>query len=363
MQTSRFEYLDIFRGIIIVLMILVNTQSSNGYPILQHAIWDGCTLADLVFPSFLFIVGITTTLSLKKYKSNVSLNSIYLTIFRRFVLLYLCGLFLNAYPFFSSFEHLRYYGVLQRIAWCYLAGALLFLKSDVQQQFLLFLLILFFYWFLMVKIPAPNSQLDFHRNWIEYVDHLLFYPKHLYGKWVDSEGLLSTLPAFANTLVGLMTGQLLIKEINPLHRFAKLLIIALILLSLGFLWSISYPLNKNLWSSSFVLWSSGFSVGIFSLCVLLFNSTKRQKWVFGFKVLGMNALAVFILHVIILKTLIFLKVNTNFGTTINLKEYILDHWFSYFYPQNALLCFGLCIVLACYLAGLMLYKNKIFLKL
>lgn len=211
-KSSRILSLDVFRGLTMALMIIVNSQDSTlSYPILEHARWNGCTLADLVFPFFLYIVGLTTVISLQKH----SVAS-YSAIFKRSILLFLLGLFLNAFPNHFDFSNLRLFGILQRIAICYLVCSIIYLNTTVKTQILIFSGILIGYCAVMTMLPVPGfgaGNLTIAGNWVGYLDRLVLPVRHsyLHGSF-DPEGLLSTTPAIATTLSGVLTASFLLTQ-------------------------------------------------------------------------------------------------------------------------------------------------------
>ncbi|WP_298624267.1 acyltransferase family protein, partial [uncultured Legionella sp.] len=274
--TKRILSLDVFRGLTIVLMILVNSQGNQyAYPILEHAQWNGCTLADLVFPFFLFIVGLTSVISLNKSKGLHDKSEIYRGVFKRSILLFVLGLILNIFPHFTIDIHtIRVYGVLQRIAVCYLICSFIYLNTTIKAQSLIFLGILWGYWFVMTLVPVPGygtNQLTMDASWVSYLDQLIFSKYHLLAKTYDPEGFFSTLPSVATTLSGVLTGSLLLHSMSSQKKCFVMFLVGGIFLLLGWIWDFSFPINKNLWSSSFVLWSSGLALITFAFCYLIID--------------------------------------------------------------------------------------------
>lgn len=366
-NSGRILSLDVFRGLTMALMVLVNGQGTRTiYPILDHAAWNGCTLADLVFPSFLFIVGVTAVISLKRQKiNNINLPEVYWNIFKRSVLLFLFGLFLNAFPLHFDFANIRVYGILQRIAICYFICALIYLNTSVRAQIIIFVTILVSYWYFLIQVPVPEGvgePLSRANNWVSYIDQKIFSAAHLY-QGVDPEGLLSTLPAVATTLFGLLIGSFLLTSLSKEKKCSLMFLLGVITLLLGWLWSYSIPLNKYLWTSSFVLWTSGISLSVFALCFYVIDILNHTKWAFPFKILGMNALFIFILHVLLLKIQAIFNVPLPNGTSDNLRVAISNYLFGYFSQQNAGLFYAVVFLLFNFLVAAFLYKRKIFFKL
>lgn len=368
-KNGRILALDVFRGLTISLMVLVNSLGTReSYSILMHAQWNGCTLADLVFPAFLFIVGMTTVISLKKYRSEKDGRvpwHVYHSIWKRSILLFLFGIFLNIFPSHFDVTTLRFYGILQRIACCYLVCAILYLNTSVRAQVFLFVGILLGYWLFLTEIPMPDpggDQLSMTRNWVAYIDRMIFSPAHLFGT-VDPEGFLSTFPAIATTLSGLLTGIFLLTGIKKQKKCFMMIAMGFLFLVIAWIWSDYFPINKYLWTSSFVLWSSGFSLIVFGLCFFIIDVLGYIKWSLPFKIFGMNALFIFIFHVILLKIQFMFVLPLPDGTTDFLRVVIAEYLFGRFSPQNAGLFYALLFLLLNFLVAVFLYRRKIFLKL
>ncbi|HHF7375035.1 acyltransferase family protein [Legionella bozemanae] len=366
-EPSRILSLDVFRGLTMALMVLVNSLGTRiSYPILMHAEWNGCTLADLVFPAFLFIVGITTVISLKRHVKEESKALLYRSICRRTFLLLLFGIFLNMFPVLFNLSTMRVYGILQRIALCYFICALLYLHTSVKTQIFIFFGILIGYWYLLTQVPIPVpgiDQLSMIRNWPGYVDQMLFSPAHLLMKTFDPEGLLSTIPALATTLFGLLTGHFLLTSISKQKKSIIMISLGILSLLLAWIWSYNFPINKNLWTSTFVLWSGGFSLIVFGLCFFIIDVLDYTKWSLPFKIFGMNALFIFIFHAILLKIQSLFVVPMPNGTQEVLRVAIAEYLFGGFSPQNTGLFYSLLFLFLNFLVAAFLYRRKIFIKI
>lgn len=365
-KPERLLSLDVFRGIIIVLMIIVNAQARVSYAILDHAAWDGFTLADLVFPSFLFIVGLTLTVSLNNQKNNKDKSALYRAILWRSTVLFVLGILLNAFPHGLDLSTIRVYGILQRIAVCYLVCSLIFLHTSVKTQIGLFFMLIWGYWLLLTVIPIPGwgaHQLTVEHNWLAYVDQLLFSSKHLLFKTYDPEGLISTIPSLATTLCGILIGQLLLSSLSKQQKSYFMLGIALSFLLLGYIWSYSLPINKNLWTSSFVFWSSGWSLMLFALCFIVIDIYKKSNWALVFKIFGVNALAAFVFHAALLKAQYGYGVILANGTQDNAHNFLVNYLFGAFNGKNASLVYSLFFLLFNLLVFAYLYYRKIFIKI
>ncbi len=365
-STQRIASLDVFRGLTIILMILVNSQGNQyPYPILEHASWNGCTLADVVFPSFLFIVGLTSVISLNRNRANQD-DNVYGAIVRRSLLLFALGLFLNIFPTHIYLSSLRFYGILQRIAFCYLVSSMIYLKTSTKTQMLIFLAILWGYWLMMTQVPVPGfgaNQLTVEGNWVSYVDQMIFSSAHLLGKVYDPEGLFSTIPSIATTLSGVLTGNLLLASMSNQKKFYLMMMLGIISILLGWSWSYSFPINKNLWTSSFVLWTSGFALIVFALCYLFIDILNYKRWSLPFKIFGMNALFAFTFHVILLKLQFVFYFTLNDGSKGNMKAMLTEYWFGSYSNPNAALFYSILFLFINFLVVSFLYKKKIFIRL
>lgn len=365
-QTQRLLSLDVFRGITIALMIIVNSQASeHPYALLEHVTWNGCTLADLVFPFFLFIVGITTAISLQRHKAVELKWELYQTIFKRSVMLFLLGLFLNAFPYHYDISSLRIYGILQRIALCYLACSILYLNTSIKTQVILFIGILLGYWILLTQIPVPGfgaNQLTAEGSWVAYCDQLLFSSQQLYFKVFDPEGILGTVPSIATTLFGVLVGQLLLSSIDKTRKGFVLAFTGCVFLIVAWVGSYSFPINKNLWTSTFVLWTSGWAALLFAFVYLLIDVYGVKRWSLAFKILGMNALFLFIVHVLLLKMQFAIKLQLANGQVMNAQRAIAYYLFGNLGPENSALLYSLAFLLLNFCFAVFLYRRKLFIS-
>ena len=251
MAAQRLIALDVMRGLTIALMIMVNTPGSWSYvyPPLLHSTWHGCTPTDLVFPFFLFIVGVSMWFSFKKFEQGITKKSLY-KVLKRFSIMFLLGVFLNAFPTFD-FENLRILGVLQRIAIAYLIGALLCMQFNYKQLLVIFGSILIGYWGLLF-FGATNAPYDLSTNIVRKIDILLFGENHIYngfGLPFDPEGLLSSIPAVATLLIGYFSGRLIDLSENTIKAVKILLTIGSLTVFVAFIWSFVFPINKPIWTS------------------------------------------------------------------------------------------------------------------
>jgi predicted acyltransferase len=364
-ETQRLVSLDVFRGITIAGMILVNNPGSweHIYWPLEHAAWSGWTPTDLVFPFFLFIVGVSITLALgNRVERGGVTRDVYLKILKRTLIIFAIGLLLNAIPEFSLAE-LRIPGVLQRIAVCYFFASIIFLNTNVRTQLAIAIGLLLFYWALVKLVPAPGyvaGDLTKEGSLPSYVDRVVF-GSHVWrqAKVYDPEGILSTIPSIATTLIGVLTGHWLRTEKTRYEKAAGMFVAGAICVAIGWAWNAFFPINKALWTSSYVLFTGGLALQFLAICYWLIDIKGYRRWAKPFEVFGLNAIALYVVADLIANLLGVIKV----GGGDSLGGWLYDHVFSsWASPVNASLAFAICFVLVC--LGLMwiLYKRKIFLK-
>ena len=371
-QQPRLSSLDVLRGITVAVMILVNNagDGASSYMQLKHSTWNGCTIADVVFPLFLFIVGASTALSFGvRLERGVSRSAIAVQLLRRSATIFALGLLLNALPFFD-FHHLRVFGVLQRIAICNLLVGLLFLYGRARTCLIAIPLLLFGYAYLLLHGSVPGfgragieiPVLDRYANLPAWLDRHILPAAHLYRQSTyDPEGLLSTLGALATTLLGLMTA-LWLKTSQPLRRKSFLLALTGILcVNGGMLWSHSLALNKRLYTSSFALFTSGIAMGLLALLYLSIDGAKRpRRGLTPWLVFGSNALFAYIFSEVLA---IALAVIPGYGG-LNLQQYLFHLLPAVLGPPPLVsLVYSILFVAACYGATYFLYRRRIFLKL
>ncbi len=320
---ERLLSVDVFRGLTLVLMILVNNPGSwsTVYPPLLHAKWHGWTPTDLVFPFFLFIVGVAIALALSwRLEQCPKDPRLVRKILRRGAILFALGLFLSGYPFGlfgpRSFERLletwRIPGVLQRIALCYTAAALLFVTFKRRTLVLATGALLGGYCLLLTSVPVPGlgvpdlaSKGDHLPGWLDR----MVLGNHLWSsaKVYDPEGILSTLPAIATTLLGVFVGGLLVAKIDPWEKLAKLLLYGTTLAAAGYVWGWFLPINKALWTSSYALLTAGLASCALGLCYWLYDLRGHRALARPLRTFGLNAITVFVGSGVLAKTLIYLK--------------------------------------------------------
>jgi predicted acyltransferase len=336
-SSPRILALDLFRGLTVALMILVNSPGNAvAFPWLEHSLWNGCTLADLVFPFFIFILGMSTALNLARLREKqVAMRNLLYTIGKRTLFLFFLGVLLNFFPFQTDIHHLRFLGVLQRIAICYGVTACLYLTTSARTQLWLCSMLLLSYWYLLL-----GHALDIHHNLPAMVDQWLIPATHLYQPTYDPEGLFSTLPAIATALLGSLIGIFLIYSRHPRQTMTQISIFGVMLAILGELWGWTFPINKTLWSSSYVLWTAGLGCLTFAVFYWL---TEIRQWhgkMKGLEIFGKNALLAYVLHVIFLKIQVMIHIQTTAGETLNLKQWLTATLFNGFSLKTASLFYA-----------------------
>lgn len=361
--SKRIESVDLFRGLTIVAMILVNNPGSwsHVYAPLLHAEWHGLTPTDLIFPFFLFIVGISIHLS---YKNKSASKTVYKKIVIRSVKLFALGFFLAwflpYFPFFRSLEVVRIPGVLQRIGLVFLVSAILYLNCNWKVLLGIALSILIGYFLLLGFIPLPDGSLPtFDRapnNWAMYID-LNVLGEHMWKDDYDPEGLMSSLPAIATCLSGILIGRLLSSNIT--NKAVKLVIISVLLLVVGYVWSYWFPLNKALWSSSYVIVTSGWATLILAM-IYYIQDVKKIEFGAIFKYAGMNAITIFFLSGFIAKTFYLTKI----GEDKRIHSWLYSTFFEHDFLSDKMssLLYALVVILFYLWLSYIMYKQKIFIK-
>ena len=323
MRTDRLVSLDVFRGITIAGMILVNNPGSWNfvYASLRHAKWHGWTPTDLIFPFFLFIVGVSITFSFsKRINEGAISSSLYVKILRRTILLFAVGYFLRIFPSFN-FESMRIPGVLQRIALCYLFVSLLFLKVRPKGRVAFTLFLLAGYWAVMKLVPVPGygaGVLEFDGNLCGFLDVKLL-AGHLYKATFDPEGILSTFPAVATALLGTLTGDWLLSKRGQRSKMLGLFAAGIIFVILGLLLHPFFPINKQLWTSTFVIFTAGAAWIVLGLCYGINDVMGKKKWAYPFLVFGTNAIAVYAGSTLMVKLVALILVSVR-GETMFLRD-------------------------------------------
>jgi predicted acyltransferase len=372
---GRLLSLDIFRGLAVAGMIIVDNPGSDdqAYWAIKHTEWNGWTPADLIFPSFLFLVGISIVFSFSsRLQRGDTRRQILLHVFKRSLLLIAIGLLVNASPIVGFDIHtFRFEGVTQRIALCYLVAALLELYIGRRWQIAALAICLVGYWALLRFVPVPGAGTPGHQipfmdpdqNITAWLDRKLFMG-HLYNGTRDPEGLLHTIPAIGTTLIGLLTGHWLRTRKTAATIISGLLAFGAVGLVLGKLWDRTFPINKNLWTSSFGLFTGGFALIFLALLYWIFDVKKwRGWWTMPILVLGMNAIAGFVADSLVYGPGYTFMANGPNGQKVNWHEAAQAHLQAFgLNPANASLIYSLAALGFCWFLLWLLWRRQIFLK-
>jgi predicted acyltransferase len=334
---KREVSLDFLRGLVIVLMILVNNPGGSEYfSVLQHSAWNGLTLADMVMPLFIFVMGVTIPYSFSRRLAKEGKKKLLIHIASRTLILFVLGLVVNGFPYYNL-ETLRIMGVLQRLALCYLLASLTFLFLKAKWRIILNVLIPITYWF-SGNLPAQ-------------LDRLVFGSSHLLN-WngSDPEGILSTISAFATVLIGVIVGEyLLSKKEKAKPQIFMLLSLSGLLMGAGLIWSIWLPLNKVLWSSSYMVLTAGISLMAFVFCYAL----KTYSITKPFTLLGLNAIFIYVLSEILNLTLIY----------SGIKNVLFESLSGWAGPLNGSFLYALGYLGLLWILAAVMYKKKLFIKI
>jgi len=393
-KRERLLSLDVFRGMTVAGMLLVNDPGtwSAIFPPLEHAEWNGWTPTDLIFPFFLFIVGITTHLSLSARRARGDDDSaIVKQILRRGLIIYLLGFAMAMFPFYQwgsietipnagawdrilfRIEHVRILGVLPRIAIVYVCAALLTLKTTVKQQIVIVAGLLFGYWFAMTLIPVPGENvvgaLLLHtkdRNLAAYLDRAILGTNHTWVGSVtfDPEGPMSTIPAIATAMLGVLAGRWIAqRDKQLLERITGLFAMGSIGMMVGLMWNWSFPINKNLWTSSYVIFTAGMACVALATVMWIVDYCNVKWWTKPFVVFGVNPIVAFVGSGVVAR-LIYTLWHVNYhGKSVAVQDAIYQSVFlPWLPPRVASLAFAISFVLLWYGILTVLYRRNIFLK-
>jgi len=369
---QRLLSLDVLRGLTVALMIMVNNAGDGAvsYAQLRHSSWNGCTLTDLVFPMFLFIVGASITLSFRKrLEKGAGRRPILVQVLKRSLLIFAIGLLINAMPSFQLAD-LRIYGVLQRIAICYALASIVYLYGGIAASIAVTALAFVGYWWLMLHVSVPGfgmpgrdvAILDPTANLASWLDRAIVPTAHLYHHTVyDPEGLLSTIPALGTTLCGVLAGAFLASPRPERQKAASLLAAGLLLICAGLLWSHWFPLNKRLWTSSYALFTAGISASTLALLWWVIDVPPRlRRGLMPWLTFGTNALTAYIFSEVLAIALAAVTLTNG----RNLRQFLYSGLpQSHLSPPLVSLLYSLSFVVVCFLPVLYLYRHRIFLKL
>ncbi|NYF88705.1 DUF5009 domain-containing protein [Tunturiibacter empetritectus] len=381
-RPARLLSVDFLRGLTIAFMILVNNNGDElrAYWPLKHAAWNGFTPTDLVFPTFLFLVGISTVFSTaSRLAQGATRQSLFLHVLRRSVILFLLGLLVNSFPFFNL-HTMRFYGVLPRIAICYFLIASLYLLSPGwRSKAVLAVSALAIYWALMRFVAVPGygvpthdiPLLDRDANLTAWLDRQIFSASHLYEHTRDPEGLLSTIPALATALLGVLAGIWLRTQRSLNQKIIGIATAGLTCILLGGLWNLSFPINKKLWTSSYVLFAGGLSLSLLALSLFLVdlrkskstaqNATQNHDGLLKpFFIFGTNAIVAYVFSELLAAALSSIPMHPGVNLAQSIFRTILQA-----VPNVpfASLLYALAFVAVCWLFVAVLYRRKIFIKI
>ena len=372
LSSQRFQALDIFRGMTICFMIIVNTPGGpDSYAPLQHARWHGFTPTDLVFPSFMFAVGNAMSFVMKKW-STLSQSQVLGKIFKRTLIIFLLGFLMYWFPFVhwnaqgqleaNPFSNTRVMGVLQRIAVAYCIASLLIYYLKPKTVFNISLALLFGYWIILLLFNGTADYYDMLSNAGNRFDTWLLGPNHLYhgeGVPFDPEGLLSTLPSVANVTFGFFAGKWIQEKGKDYEGVAKLLLAGVTVILVALAWDWLFPINKKLWTSSFVLLTVGIDCLLLGGLIYITDFLNKRKWGYFFEVFGKNPLFIYLLSEIIAILFWFIPVGEN-------RQPLYTWIFQTIYkPAGAYFgsfLFAISVMLFCWLVGYVMDKKKIYVR-
>lgn len=372
---ERLMCLDIFRGLMVAGMILVDNPGSDekAYWAIKHAEWNGWTTADFIFPAFLFLVGVSIVFAFAaRLRRGESRGQILLHAFKRSLILIAVGLFVNASPIIGVDLHAwRLEGVTQRIAVCYFVAAILVLWSDFRGQLIAIVVCLVGYWALLRFAPVPGLGvpgrdipfMDPDKNIAAWFDRKLFMG-HLFDGTRDPEGIISTIPAIATTLIGVLTGYWLRSNRTRGTIAMRMVLFGILGLVAGEVWNVWFPINKNLWTSSFVLFTGGFSLVFLAFLYWILEIKRwRRAWTMPILVFGMNAIAGFVADSLVYGPGYSFTVKGADGTAVAWHDAAQARLMSFgANAANASLLYSLAALLFCWLLLWLLWRKKIFLE-
>ncbi|WP_439489419.1 acyltransferase family protein [Algoriphagus sp.] len=370
--SNRYLALDVLRGLTIAFMIVVNTAGdwSNLFAPLAHAKWHGFTPTDLVFPTFLFVVGNAMSFSMKKLQ-QMDTAGFFKKVGKRTLLIFLIGWLLNAFPFydvsdtgalsFIDITEVRLFGVLQRIALCYFFGAVVLYYGGIKGAWIFSGIALFGYWAIMYFFGDTADPYGLTGNAAIKLDRALIGPERMYGGEgipFDPEGILSTLPGIVNVIAGFLAGKMIQKLGSTMETVKKLLAIGLILIIIAYIWDQFFPINKKIWTSSYVLLTVGIDLLLLALLVAVIEVKNWRGWTYFFEVFGRNPLILYVLSGLVVTILYMIPI----GDT-TLRAFIYANFFtSWLAPKMASFLFAFSYMLLIWVIGLWMDKKRIYIK-
>jgi len=367
---TRLISLDVFRGLTVAGMVLVNNPGSwaHIYWPLEHAEWNGWTPTDLIFPFFLFIVGVAIPLAFgKRIERGDPRRALFLKVLYRSAVIFLVGEFLAGFPYFH-WSTIRIPGVLQRIAVCYFFASIIYLTTRPRTLAIIGVLLLIVYWLLMTHVPAPGyyaGDLSKEGSLASYIDRTIFGP-HIWKQGIvyDPEGILSTMGALATTLLGVLTGLILrSKDRTPIEKVAHLFLAGISCLIVGWIWNAWFPINKALWTSSYVFFTGGLALEFLALCYWLIDIKGYKAWTKPFVIFGVNAIVLFAGTAVMAILMGLIKIPRPDGSRPSLHGFVYDHTYAaWLSPNNASLAFALSFILFWLFLMWLLYRKNIIIK-
>ena len=370
-QTNkRLLSLDVFRGLTVAAMILVNNPGDWGhiYSPFEHSAWNGCSMADLIFPFFLFIVGVSIVYALETKKADPAQHGkLVRGILRRAFILLFLGLLFSGFPYYNL-DTIRIPGVLARISLVYGICGLIYVYTSRRSQLYIFWAILVIYYLLMTVVPVPGlgyATLDAKTNLGAWLDRALLGEAHLWKESVvwDPEGILGTLPSVATGLLGILTGTWLRRpDRDDATKVAWLFSAGTLAITAGLVWGLAFPINKSLWTSSYVLYTGGWACLVLALFYWIIDVQGYKRFTAPFVAYGVNAIVVYFFSQLMARSMNMYKV-TLAGQQVSFKDSIYRSYFqSWLSPYAASLAFGMSLVLFWFCILWVLYRRKIIIK-
>lgn len=383
MQTQRYQSLDVFRGATVALMILVNNPGSwaHIFSPLEHASWHGLTPTDLVFPFFLFAVGNAMSFVMPKLAQSGDAN-FWKKLLKRTLLIFAIGLFLNWSPFvkwsegelvFKQWENVRILGVLQRIALCYFFASIIIYYGKSKMALYIGAVILLLYWMLTTILGAPGHPYSLSGYFGNSIDQSILGITHIYkgeGVPFDPEGLTSTLPSIVQVIFGYLVGEYIQNKGKNFEMLSQLLLTGVLLVFVGYIWDFSFPINKKIWTSSYVLYTSGLAMITLGMFIYLIEFKNASgKWSYFFEVFGKNPLFIFVLSGFLPRVLALLRWEDHINEQ---GEKVYTSSLPWFYehvckniysdPRIGSLMYALCFIAFMGALAYILDKKKIYIK-
>lgn len=370
--SGRYLALDVLRGMTLAFMVIVNTPGdwSSLYAPLAHADWHGFTPTDLVFPTFLFVVGNAMSFALKKMQ-DMRPGDFYKKVITRTALIFAIGWLLNAFPFFEpndagqlafiDLSEVRLLGVLQRIALSYLGAALLLYWGGIRLGWIFSIASLLLYWPILYYFGTAGDPYSLEGNAALQLDLAIIGEKRMYmgeGLPFDPEGILSTLTSIVNVICGYLAGRFIQKNGNSVPAVRMLLVMGILLIGLSYAWDVVFPINKKIWTSPYVLLTVGWDLVLLSVLVFVVEVNRISSWTYFFQAFGRNPLILYVCSGVVISLISFIPAGGS-----NLKDVIYANGFtSWLEPKNASFLFAVAYMLLIWSIGFLMDKNKIYIR-